>query len=140
MFEWTTACQEAFNTLKQLLTTAPVLAYPHFGPDEEFILETDASSVCLGALLAQKQDDGQFHPVAYASQTLNPSEKNSGITEMETLAVVWAAKQFRPYLLGHHCTVFTDHSACSSLLKSPHPSAKLIGKMGNVHTRTGLRN
>ena len=44
---------------------------------------------------------------------------------METLAVVWAAKHFRPYLLGHHCTAFTDHSACLALLNSPHPSAKL---------------
>ena len=44
---------------------------------------------------------------------------------METLAVVWAAKHFRTYLLGHHCTVLTDHSACLSLLNSHHPSAKL---------------
>ena len=68
---------------------------------------------------------GQVHPIAYASCTLNPQEKNHGITEMETLAVVWAAKHFRPYLLGHHCTVFTDHSTCLALLNSPHPSAKL---------------
>ena len=85
----------------------------------------DANLLGLVAILAQKQGDGQVHPVAYASRTLNPQEKNYGITEMETLAVIWAAKHFRPYLLGHHCTVFTDHSACMSLLNSPHPSAKL---------------
>ena len=123
-FEWNTACQTAFDTLKELLTTAPVLSYPRFGPDAQFILETDASSLGFGAVLAQKQD-GQVHTVAYASRTLNPQEKNYGITEMETLTVVWAAKHFRPYLLGHHCTVFTDHSACLALLNSPHPSAKL---------------
>ena len=57
--------------------------------------------------------------MAYASRTLNPQEKNYGITEMETLT----AKHFRPYL--HHCTVFTDHSAYLTLLTSPHSSAKL---------------
>ena len=86
---------------------------------------SDPVTFGLGAVLAQKQKDGQVHPVAYASRTLNPQEKHYGITEMETLAVVWAAKHFRPYLLGHHCTVFTDHSACLALLNSPHPSAKL---------------
>ena len=124
-FEWNAACQTAFTSLKQCLTTAPVLAYPIFGPDTEFIIETDASSFGLGAVLAQKQEDGLIHLVAYASRTLSPAEKNYGITEMETLAVVWSAKYFRPYILGHHCIVFTDHSACLALLNSPHPSAKL---------------
>ena len=124
-FEWDSACQTAFNTLKNMLTTTPILAYPQFGSDAQFILETDASSFGLGAVLAQKQKDGQVHPVTYASRTLNPQEKHYSITEMETLNVVWAAKHFRPYLLGHHCTVFADHSACLVLLNSPHPSAKL---------------
>ena len=88
-------------------------------------METDASTLGIGAVLVQKQQDGYVHPVAYASRTLNLHEHNYAITELETLALVWALKQFRPYILGHHCTVFTDHSACSSLLKSPNPSAKL---------------
>ena len=125
VFQWSVKCQEAFDLLKQKLISAPVLSYPKFGPEEEFIVETDASILGIGAVLAQKQQDGHVHPVAYASRTLNPHEQNYAITELETLALVWALKQFRPYILGHHCTVFTDHSACSSLLKSPHPSAKL---------------
>lgn len=63
--------------------------------------------------------------MAYASRTLNPHEQNYAITELETLALVWALKHFCPYILGHHCTVFTDHSACLSLLNYPNPSAKL---------------
>ena len=96
-----------------------------FGKDKEFILETDTSGEGLGAVLAQKQTDGFVHPVAYASRSLNPHEKNYAISELETLALVWAVKQFRAYILGHKCTVFTDHSACTSLLNTPHPSAKL---------------
>ena len=104
--------------------TAPVLSYPRFGPGREFILETDASGVGLGAILAQEQD-GQIHPIAYASRTLDKHEKNYGITELETLALVWAVKYFRPYILGHKTTVFTDHAACTSLLNTARPSGKL---------------
>ena len=122
-FDWSTECQQAFQTLKRLLTEAPILAYPDFTRD--FLLETDASGAGLGAVLAQRQDDDQIRPVAYASRTLQPHEKNYGISEMEALAVVWAVKHFRSYIYGHHCDVYTDHSALKALLNTPHPSGKL---------------
>ena len=124
-FIWTEECQQSFDTLKELLTTAPVLAYPCFGQGEEFVLETDASLEGLGAILSQKQEDGSIHPLAYASRSLQPHERNYCITELETLGLVWAVKYFRAYLLGHHTMVLTDHSACTSLLNTPKPSAKL---------------
>ena len=58
-------CEEAFCCLKQLLTDAPVLAFPEFG--REFLVETDDSDVGLVAVLAQKQDDGSVWLIAYAS-------------------------------------------------------------------------
>ena len=116
-FNWTIACQQAFNELKEFLASAPVFAYPRFGLGVEFVLETDGSGVGLGALLSQTQKDNQVHPIAYASRSLDHSEKNYSITELETLAVVWAARYFRPYLLGH-TTVYTDHSACVSVLST----------------------
>ena len=116
-FSWTSECQVAFDKLKELLVSAPV--YPRFGLGIEFILETDASGIGLGAILSQTQDD------AYASRSLDNSERNYGITELETLAVVWAARHFRPYLLGHHTIVFTDHSACVSVLRTARPSGKI---------------
>ena len=125
VFKWSTECQSAFDRLKTMLTSAPVLAYPKFGPDAEFVLETDASGIGLGAVLSQQQSDGMLHPIAYASRSLDPSESNYGITELETLAVVWAARYFRPYLLGHRTIVYTDHSACVSVLSSARPSGKL---------------
>lgn len=55
--------------------------------------------VGLGAVLAQKQDDGPTHPIAYASRTLQAHEQNYGVTELEALAVVWAVKHFNRTLI-----------------------------------------
>ena len=87
-FKWTCQCQEALDTLKRKLVEAPVLVYPNF--DFGFVLETDASYQGLGAVLSQKLDDKLFHPVSFSSRALSPSEKNYAVTELETLAVVWA--------------------------------------------------
>ena len=88
------------------------------------MLETDALGTELGAVLAQRQDDGTVKPVAYASRSLQQHEKNYGITELEGLAVVWAAKHFRHYLYGHKYEVYTDHEALKALLNTPRPSGK----------------
>ena len=115
--------QDALTKLKKLLTSAPVLAYPDFA--KPFVLETDASGEGLGAVLAQQQEDNSIRPIAYVSRSLQPHEKNYGSTELEGLGVVWAVQHFRPYLYGHKCEVFTDHSAPTSLLNTPQPSGKL---------------
>ena len=122
-FLWTEKCQDAFQELKTLLINSPLLIFPDF--TKPFVLETDASGAGLGAVLAQRQEDGSIHPIAYASRSLQPHERNYGITELEGLGVVWAVKHFRPYLYGHPCEVFTDHSALTSLLNTPQPSGKL---------------
>ena len=121
-FDWTDSCEATFKHLKQLLTQSPVLAFPNF--EKDFLLETNASTSGLGAVLAQKHD-GKVRPIAYASRTLQVHEKNYGISELEALGVVWAIKHFRHYLYGHHCDVYTDHVALKSLLNTPQPSGKL---------------
>ena len=124
-FTWSSECEVAFCQLKSLLVTAPVLAYPQFGLNKSFILETDASGSGPGAVLSQEQADGHLHPIAYASRSLHKHEQNYAISELETLGLGWSVKHFRVYLFGHPCTVYTDHSACVSLLNTPKPSAKL---------------
>ena len=73
-FVWVSEHQKAFDALKVALTTAPVLGYPDF--NREFILKTDASLRGLGAVLSQIDENGKVHVIAYASQTLRPSEKS----------------------------------------------------------------
>ena len=144
-FDWTRECQKAFDTLKKLLTQAPLLAYPDF--TQPFMLETDASVEGLGAVLAQRKPDQSVHPIAYASRTLLPHERNYGISELEGLGVVWAVKTFRHYLYGHKCHVYTDHEALKALIHAPHPSGKLA-RWGlalqeldfQIHYRPGKQN
>ena len=121
-FHWSSECQEAFEVLKKRLVEAPVLVYPDFTTG--FVLETDASYQGLGAVLSQKLKDHLLHPVAFASRALAKPEKNYAVTELETLAVVWAVKHFRAYLYGHDVEVVTDHSAVKSLLTASSPSGK----------------
>ena len=88
------------------------------------MLETDASIDGFGAVLGQYQDDENLHPVSYASRALSRSERNYGITELETLAVVWAISHFRHFLYGKLVTVFTDHTAVKAVLETPNPTGK----------------
>ena len=88
-------------------------------------MATDASGQGLGAIVEQEQSDGKLHLVAYASRSLQPSEKSYGISELEALGVVWALKKFRPYLLGHKTIVYTDHAALKALLNVRNPLGKL---------------
>ena len=125
-FNWMTDCEDAFIGLKEALVHTPVLMYPQFNGQHPFILETDASTQGLEAVLAQQQEDQQVHPVAFASRSLSPAEQRYSITELETLGLVWAVKLFRPYILGHRCIVFTDHAACTSLLTAKNPSSKQV--------------
>ena len=90
--------KKAFEVLKDKLTHPPVLAYPDY--EKEFIVETDACPWGIGALLGQKDEQGRFHPIAYASRRLNEHESKYGISDLEGMAVVWAIKHWDYYLKG----------------------------------------
>ena len=130
-YEWTVSCQQAFEELKKRLCEAPILAYPSFNKD--FTLETDASIRGIGAVLSQPQEDGKLHPVAFASRALSVAEKNYSITDLETLAVVWAVSHFRAYLYGQRVTVYTDHAAVKAVLQNPGASGRHARWWTKVH-------
>ncbi|KAL9957276.1 hypothetical protein ACROYT_G038892 [Oculina patagonica] len=94
-FVWTGQCQLAFDSLKGLLTSCRVLAYPT--REGKFVLDTDASDHGIGAVLSQLQD-GVEKPIAFASRTLSKSERNYCVTRRELLAIVEFVKQHRHYL------------------------------------------
>ena len=118
-FKWTPECQEAFDTLKGKLCASPVLKYPDFS--KEFTLTTDASNVGLGAILSQ-----EGHPCYYISRNLNAPEKNYSTTEKELLAIVWAMRRLRQYLLGKKFKILTDHQALTWLFNVKDPSSRLM--------------
>ena len=88
---------EAFDHLKAACLQAPILAFMDF--DEPFLLETDASGKGLGAVLSQKQADGWYHPIAYASCVMNETEQRYHSNKQEFLALKWVVtEQFHEYL------------------------------------------
>jgi hypothetical protein len=108
-FQWTPSCERAFQTLKDYLTSAPLLARPDVR--KGYVLQTDASTVGLGAVLSQLGEDGKERVLAYASRGLTPAERNYSVTELECLAIVWAVEKFDQYLTGSHFDLYTDHLA-----------------------------
>ena len=88
---------EAFDHLKATCLQAPILAFPNFG--EPFLLEPDASGKGLGAVLSQKQSDGRYHPIAYASRIMTETEQRYHSNKQEFSALKWAVtEQFHEYL------------------------------------------
>jgi len=121
-FVWTEEQQAAFEKLKLLLISPPILAFPR--EDAETVVHTDASLIGLGATVSQIQD-GKERVVAYGSRSLSRAEKNYSITELECLAIVFAVNKFRPYLHGRKFKVVTDHNALKWLCNVKDPNGRL---------------
>jgi len=117
-FSWTEECQQAFDQLKQILTSPPVMTMPN--QHDPFVLDCDASQCAIGGVLSQIQD-GQEKPIAYASRKLSKAEVNYCTTRKELLAIVFFLKYFRHYLLGRKFTVRTDHAALQWVRRMPEP-------------------
>ena len=114
----------AFSSLVDAVTSPPVLALPRLGLP--FEVDTDASNNQVGCALFQISEDGERHPVGYWSRSLNVHERNFSVSEKECLAVVWALSTLRPYLMGTHFVVHTDHSALRWLMEISEPSGRLM--------------
>ena len=118
--EWVVLNEEArgaFHKLKNAVMSAPVLAYPD--PNKEYLLETDALKLGLGAVLSKKQFDGRYHPVAFGSRALHGVEVNYHSTKLKFLAMKWSIEHFQTYLLGFCFKVCTDNNPLMYFLTSP---------------------
>ena len=88
---------EAFDHLKAACLQAPILAFPDF--NKPFLLQTDASRRGLGAVLSQKQADGRYHPITYASCVMNETKQRYHSNKQEFLTLKWVVmEQFHEYL------------------------------------------
>nr|GEZ65267.1 reverse transcriptase domain-containing protein [Tanacetum cinerariifolium] len=122
-FIFSNECIQAFRTLKEKLTEAPILIAPNW--DQPFELMCDASDYAVGAVLGQRVEK-HFQPIHYASKTMNQAETNYTTTEKEMLAVVYAFEKFRSYLIMNRSIVYTDHSALKYLFAKKDAKVRLL--------------
>ena len=115
-WRWGPEQQHAFDSLKQALTSPPILGYANYGLP--FELHTDASGTGLGAVLYQEQD-GVKRVISYASRSLKTSERNYPAHKLEFLAVKWAVcEKFYEYLYGSKLVIFTDNNPLTYITTS----------------------
>ncbi len=122
-FAWGDAQENAFNALKSALTTAPLLTFSDF--NKPFVIATNAPGHALGATLMQTDDRGKNRPIAYASRILSSAESRYSVTDLETLAIVWALRHFRDLIYGYPITVYTAHKAVKDLFKGHNLTGRL---------------
>jgi len=109
-WRWGVEEQSAFNSLKEQITTAPILALPE--NSRPFQIEADSSDFTTRAVLSQQSpEDNKWHPVAFLSKSLSPVERNYEIHDKEMLAIVRALEEWRHFVEGteHRCEIWTDH-------------------------------
>ena len=104
---WEQPQREAFASIKNLLSTAPVLAL--YDPNAKTIVSADASSHGIGAVLLQKQSNEDTKPIAYISRSLSPTEERYAQIKKEALAFTWACEHLSDYLIGIKFHIQTDH-------------------------------
>lgn len=101
--------------LKDCLTSEPILtsqiSHAHF----------PSTLMLLTWALMQKDDMGRDIVIAFASRILHKAERPYSVPEKECLRVIWALKQFRPYIEGLHVTIYTDHNSLRWLMNCPNP-------------------
>ena len=108
-FRWQEAERQAFEKVKDLVVSEPVLAMPD--PSKPYEVETDASDFAIGGQLGQRDANGRIHPVAFFSKKLSGAALNYQVHDKELMAIIEAFQEWKPYLSGttHEVQIWTDH-------------------------------
>lgn len=125
-FLWTEKCQNAFDLLKGLLISSPVLMAPRL--DHPFKLAVDASDIGAGSVLLQEDSKGFEHPVCYYSKKFNPCQAKYSTIEKEALSLVLALQHFEVYLgsTAGPVVIYTDHNPLTFLNKMKNKNQRLL--------------
>ena len=144
-FTWRTEADQAFQKLKEAMSTTPVLALPDFTKSDftkAFVLENDASQAAIGAVLMQ-----HGRAIAYMSQVLGRKNQTLSIYEKELLSLMTAVQKWKHYLLGGHFGIKTDHESLKYLfdqrITTPLQQkwlAKLMGRDYEIQYKRGKEN
>ena len=122
-FNFDDSCKAAFEEIKIRLVQAPIMAAPEW--DQGFKIMCDASDFAMGAVLGQRKEN-IFIAIYYASRTFNEAQENYSTTEKEMLAIVFSCDKFRPYILGSHIIVHTNHAAIKYLMSKKEAKPRLL--------------
>ena len=112
-WNWTDECEAAFTRAKEQITSSKVLV--HYDSTLPLKLAGDASNYGIGAVISHVMPDGTEHPIAFASRTLLPSERNYSQIEKEALSLVFGLAKFHTYLYGRKFVLVTDHKPLTSI-------------------------
>ena len=125
-FVWTMECQQAFERIKSLLLSTPVLKAPDF--KKSFKLQVDASDAGIGAVLLQESPQGIDHPVSYYSQKVTRPQTNYSTSEKEALALLLSLRHFDVYLSAAVAPVevYTDHNPLVFIHKMKNKNQRLF--------------
>ena len=113
-WKWSKKCQQAFERAKKKIVSPNVLV--HYDALREIRMAADASAYGIGAVISHVMDDGSERPIAFASRTLLPSERNYAQVEKEALSLIFGVSKFHAYLYGRKFTLITDHKPLLSIL------------------------
>ncbi|KAF1329364.1 Pol protein, partial [Globisporangium splendens] len=123
-WDWTFQCEDAFNTVKESLTAAPILAIADH--ERPFHVVCDASDYAIGCALMQTDREGRERVVCFQSRQLKPAERNYPVHDKELLAMKYALAKFWIYLLGDRpFAIYTDHASLRTAVNSPHLSQRM---------------
>ena len=122
-FKWSIECSQAFDSLKQLLTSSHVMTAPD--PNKPYKLYTDACDYAVGGILVQETSEGVEKVIEYISHALSETQRRWPVIEKEAYAVVYAIEKLRPYLCGAQFTVYTDHKPLMSLFTKSMNNTKI---------------
>lgn len=115
-WNWDELCENAFRKMKSALSSELLLT--HYNPNLDIIVSADASIKGLGACIQHKMTDGSIRPIAFASRSLLPAEKQYSQIEKEGLGIIFAVQKFHKFIFGRQFNLQTDHKPLLAIFGS----------------------